>query len=180
MYAYHVVTERPMHKGQQIIFDETHHNGVYQRVQEKLSIVENIYAAPEKYEAGNLEHHTSVSLQELAMEEIRLKYFPHYPSRMSCLYVSKTLEEAENWGEFFASIGRPTYHIIRLKFEGNCFIGDATNCFNGRLNKEENLQLAEHYWRSGFTDINEKSICEMLVDGKIAVIDIVKEINRNI
>ena len=29
MYAYHVVTDRPMHVGQTIIFDEIHHSGVY-------------------------------------------------------------------------------------------------------------------------------------------------------
>lgn len=30
MYTYHVVTKKPMHVGQQIIFDETHHSIVYQ------------------------------------------------------------------------------------------------------------------------------------------------------
>ncbi len=30
--VYHVVTEKPMHKGQVIIFNEGHHNGVYNRV----------------------------------------------------------------------------------------------------------------------------------------------------
>ncbi len=29
MEFFHVVTERPMHLGQQIIFDENHHSGVY-------------------------------------------------------------------------------------------------------------------------------------------------------
>ena len=39
MFAYHVVTDRPLTVGQQLVFDETHHNGVYQRVYEKLNIV---------------------------------------------------------------------------------------------------------------------------------------------
>ncbi len=29
MFAYHVITDRPIQLGEQIIFDETHHNGVY-------------------------------------------------------------------------------------------------------------------------------------------------------
>ena len=29
---YHVVTERPMELGQEIIFDDNHHSGVYERV----------------------------------------------------------------------------------------------------------------------------------------------------
>lgn len=41
-FAYHVVTERPMHLGQQLIFDGNHHSGVYERVMGKLDIVEKI------------------------------------------------------------------------------------------------------------------------------------------
>lgn len=118
MYAYHVVTDRPMHVGQQIVFDETYHSGVYQRVFDKMNIVNDIYANPSKYNAETLEHHTRVALRELALEEIRQKKYPMYPSRMSCLYVSKTFKEAENWGEFFSKIGRPTYHIVKLAIYG--------------------------------------------------------------
>ncbi|NLL00762.1 MAG: hypothetical protein GX271_08905 [Clostridiales bacterium] len=39
MYVYHVVTDRPMQVGQQIVFDETHHSGVYRRVFDKIDIV---------------------------------------------------------------------------------------------------------------------------------------------
>lgn len=179
MYTYHVVTERPMHVGQQIIFDETHHSGVYQRVYEKIDIVNDIYANPDKYDVESLEHHTSVALRELALEEVRQKNYPQYPSRMSCLYVSETLEEAERWGEFFARIGRPTYHIVKLEVKGNCFIGDATKCFKGQTDKEENLALAKAYWESEQTDVKNE-VCEMLVDGQITVVEIVKEINMNI
>ena len=180
MYVYHVVTDRPMYVGQQILFDEHHHSGVYRRVQEKLDIVEDIYANPDKYDADSLEHHTSVALRELALEEVRQKKFPHYPSRMGCLYVSKTLEEAVNWGKFFARIGRPTYHIVKLNVEGNCFCGDATKCFRGQLRKEENLRLAQRYWESQTEETTDTAICEMLVSGKITVVEIVSEINANI
>ena len=39
MQVYHVVTDRPMKCGQHIIFDENHHSGVYERVQEKMEKV---------------------------------------------------------------------------------------------------------------------------------------------
>ena len=180
MYAYHVVTEWPMHVGQQILFDEEHHSGVYQRVYDKIDIVNDIYANPGKYDAETLEHHTSVALRELALEEVRQKEYPQYPSRMGCLYVSRTLEEAEKWGKFFAEIGRPTYHIVKLDIKGNCFVGDATKCFNGQLNREDNLRLAEIYWKSNADAENQQAICEILVDGQITVVEIVKEINANI
>lgn len=180
MYAYHVVTDRPMKVGQQIIFDETHHNGVYQRVYDKLDIVREIYSNPAKYSAETLEHHTSVAMRELALEKVRKKMYPEYPSRMSCLYVSKTFEEADNWGKFFAEIGRPTYSIVKLEIDGNCFIGDATKCFDAQLDEQENLRLAEIYWKNESNDADNQPILEMLVDGHIKVVELIKEINANI
>ena len=59
-------------------------------------------------------------------------------------------------------------------------MGDATKCFKGQLSKEENLRLAETYWESEVDEENQQSICEMLVNGQITVIEIVKEINANI
>lgn len=180
MYVYHVVTDRPMYVGQEIIFDENHHSGVYQRVYEKIDIINKIYANPSEYNADDLEHHTSVALRELALEEVRQKKYPQYPSRLSCLYVSKTFEEADNWGIYFAQIGRPTYCIVKLEVNGNCFIGDATNCFKGTTDKAESLRLAEIYWENKTNKSDEDPVWEMLVDGKITVVEIIKEINANI
>lgn len=143
LFVYHVVTEKPMHLGQRIVFDKNHHNGVWQRVNEKLDIVNDIYHNPEKYKNIELEHHTSVALRELALEKVRVNKYPNYPSRMACLYVSKTLEEAEK-------------------------------CFDGRLTEKENHILAKKYWENA--EFNENSIIEMLVNGDIEVVEIVKEI----
>lgn len=174
LFAYHVVTEKPMHTGQHIIFDENHHNGVWQRVNEKLDIVNDIYKNPDKYKNTSLEHHTYVALRELALEKIRLSKYSYYPSRMACLYVSKTLKEAEKWFDYFVSLGRPTFQIVKLKVNGNVFYGDAEKCFDGRLTEKENLILAEKYWEN--KDSDDSSIMEMLVDGNIEVVEIVEEI----
>lgn len=172
-FVYHVVTEKPMHIGQHITFDKNHHNGVWNRVNEKLDIVDDIYYNPEKYKNIRLEHHTSVALRELALEKVRIEKFPSFPSRMACLYVSKTLEEAEKWFDYFISLGRPTFQIVKLKVNGNVFYGDATKCFEGRLTEKENLMLAERYWENKSFD--KTSILEVLVDGDIEVVEIIKE-----
>ena len=52
------------------------------------------------------------------------------------------------------------------------FYGDAENCFDGRSNEQENLMLAEQYWSN--KSFNNNSIIEMLVDGDIEVIEILK------
>ena len=180
MIVYHVVTDRPMTVGQRIVFDETHHSGVYRRVMDKLSVVEDIYAHPDRYVAEELEHHTSVALRELALEEVRQKKYPQFPSRLACLYVSPTYEEAESWGDFFARIGRPTYAIVKIEAKGNCFIGEATRCFDGRTVKEENLALAEQYWDIPQTGDIKHEVREILVDGELEVLETVKVINANI
>lgn len=105
--------------------------------------INEMYSNPSSYDAKTLEYHTSVALRELALEEVRQGKYPQYPSRLNCLYVSGTFEEADNWGKYFAEIGRPTYHIVKLEIEGNCFMGDATKCFEGQLDKEENLKVTE-------------------------------------
>ncbi len=174
LFAYHVVTEKPMYIGQHIIFDKNHHNGVWQRVYEKLDIVRDIYDNPENYANTKLEHHTSVALRELALEKVRIHKYPNYPSRMACLYVSKTLKEAEKWFDYFAASGRPTFQIVKLKVKGNVFYGDAAKCFDGKLNENENLILAEKYWKND--DFDELSVLEMLVDGDMEVVEIVKGI----
>lgn len=178
MITYHVVTDRPMVLGQKIIFDEEHHSGVYQRVMDRVELVRDVYAHPEKYPLP-LEHHLDVAIRELAMEQVRKEKFPEYPSRMACLYVSRTLEESVRWAEFFSRIGRPTYSIVKLSIDGHCFVGDACNCFDGTPDLEDNLAKAEHYWLNLPNDEGEP-IHEMLVDGIITVEEIVKEINANI
>lgn len=175
LIAYHVVTEKSMCIGQNIIFDEHHHNGVWHRVNAKVDIVNDIYNNPEKYKDAQLEHHTSVALRELALEKVRAEKHPNYPSRMACLYVSKTLDEAVKWFDYFVSLGRPTFQIVKLKINGNVFYGDATKCFDGRLTEIENLILAEKYWEN--KEFDETAISEMLVDGDIEVVEIVKELD---
>ena len=175
---YHAVTERPMEPGQILLFDETHHNGVFQRVMEKREIVRTIYADPQNF-SEELEHHTAVALRELAMEQVRREFFPDYPSRMSCLYVSRTLEEARRWASFFAEISRPTYAIVKLECRGRIFLGDAEKCFTGMPDGEQNRALAMAYWKQPQEGALPK-VCEVLADGEIRVLEIVEQLNRNL
>lgn len=175
--AYHVVTERPMTQGQQIRIDRSFQSGVFRRVMEKLPLVEKIYAHPDQF-PDSLEHHTHVALRELALEEVRQNQFPDYPSRLHCLYVSESLSEAKQWAKYFASLGRPTYHIVRLEIDGRRFTGDAALCFDGVPDRAANLALAERYWCAASQ--SNSPIREILVDGHLTVAEIVQEIQANI
>ena len=176
---YHVVTDKEMYVGDEIIFDDKHHSGVYNRVYALKEKVDDIYANPSKYEDAVLDYHLKVALRELALEEVRKKQYPNYPSRLASLYVSNSLEEAEKWYNLFISLGRPTYAIVKVETFGNEYEGDAYNCFDGTINKDENLRLARYYWSSKTNNVGKEPIVEIIVDGKITVTEIVKR-NRKI
>ena len=71
MQVYHVVTDRPMKCGQHIIFDENHHSGVYERVQEKMEKVHDIYENPDKK--------NSKKFIKLSTEERKSRIFLYIP-----------------------------------------------------------------------------------------------------
>ncbi len=172
--AYHVVTERPMYVGQHILFDADHHNGVYHRVQEKLPLVDEIHSNPERFRGAKLEHHLAVALRELALEEVRLQRYPHYPSRMACLYVSKDPRDCEMWARLFMDWKRPTLQIVKLRVNGPVFIGDAINCFDGSVCHDENLANALRYWENAPNSEQKPPIREVLAGGDIEVVQILR------
>ena len=180
MIFYHVVSDIPKRVGEHILLDEAHPNGVHRRVYAQLNVVEDIYAHPEKYEGKALSHEVHVALRELALEQVRKEKYPHCPSRMAALYVSETFREAEQWADYFAGLGRPTYGVAKVEVSGRCYRGDAYKCFDGTVSQAENLRLAEAYWRNGPNEDGREPIVEILVDGDIEVIEIVKEMNANI
>lgn len=176
-YFYHVVTNKPMYIGQKISFTEDNQSGVYKRVMEKEELVNDIYLHPENYKQEDLEHHTKVALRELAMEEIRQKHYPNYPSRIKSLYVSTDLEDSNMWAESFIKKGRDVYQIVKLKTTGNSFTGNAYNCFEGTTNKDHNLKESFKYWDNTIED-ESKIIYETIIDGEIEVVEIIKSFDK--
>ena len=170
---YHVVTDKPVTLGQEIVLDEKHHSGVYDRVYDLKNKVNEIYSNPEKYKNIELDHHLKVALRELALEEVRKQKYSQYPSRLACLYVSNSLEEAMEWYYRFIDMNRKVYSIVKVEVDGNIYIGDAWNCFDGTINKQQNLELAENYWKYKTNIKGKEPIVEILVDGKIKVLEIV-------
>jgi hypothetical protein len=180
MIFYHVVSDRPKYIGQHFVLNKEHPNGVYARVREQMGIVEDIYKNPGKYEGTELSHDVGVALRELALEKVRKEKYPQYPSRMAALYVSRTYKEAEQWAEYFARIGRPTYCVAKIQVSGKIYYGDAYKCFDGTVSEEDNLKLAEKYWLNRPNEDGQEPIIEVLVDGDIEVVEIMKEVNANI
>ena len=168
---YHVVTEKPMKLGQVMVFVEIRHNFIYKKIDKYRHKVKKVYEKKLKVEDEELKK----ALREYALEEVRKNEFPNYPSRLSSLHVSRTLDEAEVWYDLYKSQGKKTYQIVKLEVKGKNFTGDAWNTFDGTNDKAENLKLARNYWTNGKNSVGEEPVYETLVDGEIKVIEIIKE-----
>ncbi|GGH81135.1 hypothetical protein JOD43_001030 [Pullulanibacillus pueri] len=136
IYVYHTVTEKPMKLGQIIVFDNHHHNGVYNRVLACKHILDGHEPKDSlsNFIHKDLEYWTVRTYRELALEKVRKEKYPKYPSRMACLYTSKTLSDAEMWANSFMNSGRKVYQIVKLRTDGHVFDGDAFNVFDGTKN----------------------------------------------
>ena len=106
-------------------------------------------------------------LRELALEEVRKDKYPFYPSRLSCLYITKTKEEVTNWIKILKRNKKKCKQVLTLELTGEIF------SFDGNLMKRQNvfyqkhLQNAELYWNS----INSNN-SEILFYGEAKVIKI--------
>jgi len=169
--VYHVGTERPMHVGQRIVFDERHPNGVCRRVRawEAMSRGEEAGELSALI-ASNPDRWAHVARRELAMEQVRLEWFPDLPSRMACLYTSRTLEQARSWADFFRKVGRKVFSIVLLEVDGPVFDADACNCFDG-VGDETDLENALRYWQNAPTD---NPVIETLAAGVLTVAEIIE------
>ncbi|RDI39144.1 uncharacterized protein DUF2441 [Falsibacillus pallidus] len=115
------------------------------------------------------------AIRETIAEMVRLQEFPEYPSRLSCLYASKTYGEALNWKELFDSYNRKVLQIVKLKVDGSSFEGDGS-----LLPKEDGLPFAQKieqartYWKGNV----HNELPELLINGKIEVVEIIEDFTR--
>lgn len=178
---YHVVTEQPMVLNQIINFNTQSMNGVARRVEKvnnlrnKTNLQTDLLDDMDKIIMNDLERWSEIANRELTLEKIRTEQYMKYPSRMASLYVSRDLEDAKNWADYFISIGRKTYQLVELECEGQSFTGDARNCWYECSSEEEAIKNANHYWENKTNCHDEAPIYETIIDGKIEVVKIIKD-----
>ncbi|WP_274308462.1 DUF2441 domain-containing protein [Solibacillus daqui] len=188
-YVYHLVTRNKMQLGQIIYFDQHEKNTLYRfffeqeqrnaQGEDAFQILRSRNSENglhmEKEDADVVLNYAGSSvraIRETIVEMVRLQEFPHYPSRLSCLYVTKSYDDLLKWKVIFDSFNRKVLQIVKLKVDGNCFKGDGE-----LLPKEDGasfakkIEQARSYWQSN----NTTALPEMLVDGRIEVVEILEE-----
>ncbi|MGW6190740.1 DUF2441 domain-containing protein [Bacillus cereus] len=188
-YVYHVVTRKKMNLGQIIHFDKNQTNTLYhfffEREQlnshdeDSIQILKRYYINEELHinnESAkvviNYIDQTIRAVRETIVEMVRLQEFPEYPSRLSCLYASKSYEDALKWKALFDSYNRKVLQIVKLRVIGSSFEGDGN-----LLPKEDGIPFAQkmeqarEYWKGNVRN----ELPELLINGKIEVVEIIDD-----
>ncbi|VXC65866.1 conserved hypothetical protein [Bacillus mycoides] len=154
-YAYHIVTRKTMSIGKIIHFDKNQTNTLYhfffEREQlnsndeDSIQILKRHYINEELHINNenakvvlNYIDQTIRAVRETIVEMVRLQEFPEYPSRLSCLYASKSYEDALKWKALFDSYNREVLQIVKLRVIGSSFEGDG-NLSLKKWNKLESI-----------------------------------------
>jgi hypothetical protein len=185
---YHVNSYKKLNIGDVLVFDNNTHNQMYETVYNssyKLNDMDaNELLLTKKrnknkdlsYEEFDLVLSTvnndAYVMRELALESIRKEYYPEYPSRLNCLYLTDKLEDAINWVDILKRNKKNAVQILTLKVSGNIFEGDGSLMKRLNLSYNEHLENAKMYW-SNATDNKD----EILFTGTATVIDI-KDIGK--
>lgn len=117
---------------------------------------------------------------EILLEQWRVKYYSHLPSRNTALFVASTLEEAENWARYKFNKGGIYFLYEILLVEGDLVYLD-TDCFEGvaeifmenELLLTHNLSLDEclkRYWSGEFLRQKGGHLVEGMFNGKAIII----------
>lgn len=189
LYVYHIVTRKKMSLGQIINFDKNQKNTLYSFFFEKeqlnskgedfIQILKGHYTndglnlnKENAQVAMKYVDLTIRSIREVVVEMVRLQEYPEYPSRLSCLYATKSYEDALKWKELFNSYNRKVLQIVKLRVIGNSFEGDGN-----LLPKEDGspfaqkIKQAREYWNGNV----KNELPEILINGKIEVVEIIDE-----
>ena len=187
--VYHLVTRKKMNLGQIIHFDDNQRNTLYSFFFEREQLNskrEDFYQIIKTHTSNegmdlNSENASLVvtyanqtirAIREVIVEIVRLQEFPQYPSRLSCLYATKSYEDVLKWKEVFTSYNRDVLQIVKLRVKGNSFEGDGN-----LLPKEDGvsfarkMEQAREYWRGNV----KNELPELLVDGEIEVVEIIED-----
>ncbi|MFK4330684.1 hypothetical protein ABH955_001336 [Bacillus sp. RC240] len=188
-YVYHIVTRKKMNIGQIIHFDKNQTNTLYHFFFEREQLNSNgedgIKILNNHYKSDGLHinnenakvvmnyiDQTIRAVRETIVEMVRLQEFPEYPSRLSCLYASKSYEDALKWKALFDSYNRDVLQIVKLRVVGSSFEGDGN-----LLPKEDGIPFAQkmeqarEYWKGNVRN----ELPELLINGRIEVVEIIDD-----
>lgn len=103
-------------------------------------------------------------LREMVLENVRLKYYANLPSRLSCLFISETLEDAYSWMNRLPDEG--PREVLQMKLlSGYAHRTNESHLMANSPNINEWEMFARHYWDGA----PGSKLVELLFRGELAV-----------
>lgn len=188
-YVYHIVTRKKMSQGQIINFDKNQKNTLFHFFFEREQLNskgedftqilqdhdtnEGLYLNKENAQVAiNYVDQTIRAIREAIVEMVRLQEFPEYPSRLSCLYATKSYEDALKWKSLFDSYNRKVLQIVKLRVIGNYFEGDGDLLpKTDGVPFSRKIEQAIEYWNGNI----KNELPELLINGKIEVVEVIED-----
>lgn len=182
---FHVVTVKPMQLNQKLTFGDKP-NYFYERLFNKDFILDNLDVLQMTHtkEFQNLSdseirliknyiYESAAITREMALENYRIKYFRNYPSRLTCMFLTNSYEQALNWATIIQRMNKKQkpLQVVKLKVEGKVFVGDGNLMLRNTLSINSKFEIAKSYWEN-------KSECkeeEILFEGNAEVIEILND-----
>lgn len=177
MTYYHLVTRIPMREGQIIDFSGEDHNRLYDFWMKREArredgadvfqvLAENDFSDAGKNVICDYVFNQSRAVRETVCEMVRVAFFPDRPSRFRCLFVCRSLEEANIWKANFEANHRKVLQIVELSSDGVPFTGDAAYLpdVNGD-SFDRKIGQAKRYWSGELSG----EMPETLLGGRIRV-----------
>lgn len=177
---YHANSDKELKVGDILIFNANTHNRMYDEVYNMEYKLANIdanelifnkkregsadFSKEELILLANTINHDAFVLRELALEEVRKNKYSDYPSRLNCLYLSKTFDEAKEWVNILKRNKKECKQIITLEVTGKVYSFDGYLMKRQNISYQELLNKADIYWNSKGNEI--------LFLGEAKVIDI--------
>lgn len=134
---------------------------------------EGLYLNKENAQVAiNYVDQTIRAIREAIVEMVRLQEFPEYPSRLSCLYATKSYEDALKWKSLFDSYNRKVLQIVKLRVIGNYFEGDGDLLpKTDGVPFSRKIEQAIEYWNGNM----KNELPELLINGKIEVVEVIED-----
>ncbi|MBM0417989.1 DUF2441 domain-containing protein [Aeromonas veronii] len=104
--------------------------------------------------------------RETHFENIRSAEFPHLPSRLNCIWLASSYEEAVSWSQRLTDRKKP--RIVQVELESEPFQANECHLFQDTELTKITLERARNYW-NGY---GGNGRTELLYVGKLTVLEV--------
>ena len=161
---YHANSGNELKVGDILIFDCNTKNKMYEQVYNSKYFLNNMdaneiilnkkknnsmdFEPNELILIANTINNDAFVLRELALEEVRKEKYNNYPSRLNCLYLSKTYDDAKEWVNILKRNKKECKQIVTFEVTGEIYSFDGYLMKRQNISYQELLDRAEEYWNS--------------------------------